>query len=74
MNEPHIYCSGAYEGTWSAPGLGLSGTGGYGCVHNMILAHAKAYHLYNDTYKPYQGGTYNQPKYCPSEGKGCHPE
>ena len=57
MNEPHIYCTGAYESTWMAPGLNQAGTGGYGCVHNMILAHAKAYHLYNDTYRATQGGT-----------------
>lgn len=57
MNEPNIYCNSAYESTGFAPGVGLTGTGGYGCVHNQILAHAKAYHLYNDTYKATQQGT-----------------
>ncbi|XP_034246765.1 uncharacterized protein LOC117648371 isoform X2 [Thrips palmi] len=56
MNEPNIFCNNAYEGSNFAPGLGLTGTGGYGCVHNQILAHAKAYHLYNDTYRATQQG------------------
>ncbi|XP_034246129.1 myrosinase 1-like [Thrips palmi] len=56
LNEPHVFCNGGYEGSSYAPGLGLAGTGGYTCVHNMILAHAKAYHLYNDTYRATQGG------------------
>ena len=45
---------------------------GYLCGHNMLLAHAAAYHLYNDTYRsksPNQegviswtvGGTYGEP-------------
>ncbi|XP_034233988.1 myrosinase 1-like [Thrips palmi] len=56
LDSPQAHCMEAYEGVESAPGLGLEGTGGYGCVHNMILAHAMAYHLYNNTYKMIQGG------------------
>ncbi|KAK3915130.1 Lactase-like protein [Frankliniella fusca] len=56
MNEPHIFCSGGYETGGSAPGIAELGTGGYLCVHNMLLAHAKAWHNYNDNYKPLYGG------------------
>ncbi|XP_026273946.1 cytosolic beta-glucosidase [Frankliniella occidentalis] len=56
MNEPHIFCSGGYETGSAAPGVSQLGTGAYQCVHNMILAHAKAYHLYSDKYRLTQQG------------------
>ena len=36
--------------------MNLSGWGEYACVHNMIKAHAMAYHIYNDEFRSKQNG------------------
>lgn len=49
FNEPFHICIYAYE-------LSMKGVGDYICGHNLLKAHAKAYHLYDDVYKPMQKG------------------
>lgn len=56
VNEPNILCNGAYQDGNNAPGKNMSGVGPYLCVHNMIKAHAKAYHIYNDEFRQSQKG------------------
>ncbi|XP_018320187.1 myrosinase 1-like [Agrilus planipennis] len=56
FNEPYQTCMFSYGGTRLAPALGMSGIADYLCGHNLLKAHAAAYHLYNTTYKPkYKG-------------------
>ncbi|KAK3913277.1 Lactase-phlorizin hydrolase, partial [Frankliniella fusca] len=56
MNEPRTFCTFGYELGGFAPAIAEIGTGSYLCVHNQILAHAKAWHNYNDNYRPLYGG------------------
>lgn len=60
FNEPHIMCTYGYGKMYDtkrlAPGLGLNGVGEYLCVHNILKAHAKAYHLYDDVFRRKQKG------------------
>ncbi|KAJ8667086.1 hypothetical protein QAD02_008748 [Eretmocerus hayati] len=56
INEPYIYCKMGYELTSFAPGLNLSGWGPYVCVHNMLKAHAVAYHIYKNEFKSILNG------------------
>ncbi|KAK3924453.1 Lactase-like protein [Frankliniella fusca] len=56
MNEPRSFCTSGYEFGAIAPSIAETGTGSYLCVHNQILAHAKAWHNYNDNYRPLYGG------------------
>lgn len=59
MNEPVIFCallSSKYQSSGDFPELPV-GTYEYKCVHHLLLAHAKAYRLYEIKYKPTQNGT-----------------
>ncbi|XP_028170456.1 myrosinase 1-like [Ostrinia furnacalis] len=56
MNEPHQHCYNGYGGTQFAPALNAHGIGEYLCTHYMLLAHAKAYHLYDKVFRPKQNG------------------
>jgi beta-glucosidase len=55
INEPVNQAFG-YEGIYYAPGLNSTGVGGYLAAHNMIKAHARAYHLYDKNYRSKQNG------------------
>lgn len=56
MNEPFNFCTVGYgRGNW-APGIKSGGVGEYLCVHHMLLAHARAYHLYKRNYFNSQKG------------------
>lgn len=55
LNEPRSIRIG-YGGTYYAPALNDSGVSDYLASHNLLIAHAKVYHLYNDTYKTSQQG------------------
>ncbi|CAG9118590.1 unnamed protein product [Plutella xylostella] len=69
FNEPTQICLLGYGDTSMAPELGAGGIGEYMCAKNLLLAHAKAYHLYDSEYRSTQAGqvglaihiTYNQP-------------
>ncbi|XP_074452160.1 lactase/phlorizin hydrolase [Larus michahellis] len=57
LNEPYntAYCG--YGVGTSAPGISIRpGRAPYVVGHNLIKAHAEAWHLYNETYRAKQGG------------------
>ncbi|CAG9841134.1 unnamed protein product [Diabrotica balteata] len=54
--SPNKYATLDTEMDTSHPVLFSSGVGEYVCARNVLLAHAKAYHNYNDNYKASQGG------------------
>jgi len=56
FNEPWVLCYLGYGLDAMAPALNMGGIGEYLCSHTLILAHAKAYHLYDDFYRPEQEG------------------
>ncbi|CAH0404983.1 unnamed protein product [Chilo suppressalis] len=56
MNEPHEICNAGYGGMGKAPQLNFKGLADYMCAKNLLVAHAKAYHIYNDEFKPKHGG------------------
>ncbi|XP_072398731.1 myrosinase 1-like [Diabrotica undecimpunctata] len=56
INEPKQVCHAGYGDGYFAPGVVSSGVGEYVCARNVLLAHAKAYHNYNDNYRASQGG------------------
>lgn len=58
INEPHQICVFGYGYDFYSPGLNTSGVGDYLCGHNVLLAHAKAWHLYNDMFREKQKGDF----------------
>ncbi|KAJ8982454.1 hypothetical protein NQ317_010194 [Molorchus minor] len=56
FNEPKQVCGAGYGSGGYAPGVVSNGIGNYICARNILLAHAKAWHIYNDTYKSQYGG------------------
>ncbi|KAL0832750.1 hypothetical protein ABMA28_000925 [Loxostege sticticalis] len=56
MNEPHQHCYNGYGTTYFAPALNAHGIGEYLCTHYILLAHAKAYRLYDKEFRPKQHG------------------
>lgn len=57
FNEPTLICRHGYGGGL-APALESSGVAHYQCAHNLLKAHAKVYHLYNEKYRSLQQGVY----------------
>ncbi|XP_063389576.1 myrosinase 1-like [Cydia fagiglandana] len=57
INEPKQICYEGYGSDGKAPFLNATGVGEYICSKNVLLAHAKVYHLYHDTYRTMQNGT-----------------
>lgn len=57
INEPITQCYYGYGSGSHAPGYVQSGTLTYLCAYTMLLAHAKAYRSYNDTFRATQNGT-----------------
>ncbi|XP_075140639.1 lactase/phlorizin hydrolase-like isoform X1 [Leptodactylus fuscus] len=57
LNEPYIIANLGYGYGTAAPGItNRPGRGPYEAGHNLIRAHAEAWHLYNSTYRATQGG------------------
>uniref|UniRef100_A0A8C8R6R6 Lactase n=1 Tax=Pelusios castaneus TaxID=367368 RepID=A0A8C8R6R6_9SAUR len=57
LNEPYIIANLGYGYGTSAPGISARpGKAPYVVGHNLIKAHAEVWHLYNETYRPKQGG------------------
>ncbi|XP_013138791.1 PREDICTED: myrosinase 1-like [Papilio polytes] len=56
MNEPHQHCSNGYGGDNFVPAMMSGGVGEYLCTHYMLLAHSRAYHLYDKSFRPQQKG------------------
>lgn len=56
VNEPKSICLYSYGSTSSAPGLNLIGDGVYQCAKVHLLAHAKAWHIYDEDFRDIQKG------------------
>ncbi|KAG6457619.1 hypothetical protein O3G_MSEX010370 [Manduca sexta] len=56
INEPYQVCYQGYGDVLKAPRLNLKGIGEYMCGKNILLAHARAYHIYDEEFRPSQGG------------------
>ncbi|XP_047989531.1 myrosinase 1-like [Leguminivora glycinivorella] len=56
FNEPKEVCYQGYGATTMAPQLNAAGVGDYLCAKHLLIAHAKAYHAYNNDFRPSQGG------------------
>ncbi|CAG9854083.1 unnamed protein product [Phyllotreta striolata] len=54
FNEPIYGCSG-YGNDRAAPAVNQSGVGEYICAHNLLKAHAAAYHLYRKEFPQNEG-------------------
>ncbi|XP_036110707.1 lactase-phlorizin hydrolase [Molossus molossus] len=58
LNEPFVVALQGYGYGTAAPGISSRpGTAPYTAGHNLIKAHAEAWHLYNDMYRASQRGT-----------------
>ncbi|XP_063542084.1 myrosinase 1-like [Cydia strobilella] len=56
FHGPREICLEGYGETIKAPQLNATGIGEYLCAKYLLVAHAKAYHAYNNDFKPSQGG------------------
>ncbi len=56
FNEPWVFCVLGYGNPELAPGLVEPLHSHYDCIHNVLKAHANAYHIYNDEFKSTQKG------------------
>lgn len=56
FNEPKQPCYYGYGVGFLAPGHSRRGLGEYICSHNMLKAHAKAYHIYDKEFRAQQKG------------------
>ncbi|XP_053113941.1 cytosolic beta-glucosidase-like isoform X3 [Hemicordylus capensis] len=56
INEPYVAAELGYEKGLMAPGVTEPGTGAYLAAHNMIKAHAAAWHSYDKIFRKTQGG------------------
>ena len=57
FNQPWTICNQGYGTGRNAPGISEKpGEYPYQCVHNVIKAHARVYHTYNNTYRGTQRG------------------
>lgn len=56
MNEPQVVCNMGYGDVDMAPMLDIKGVADYMCTKNILMAHAKAYHIYNEEFRPQHGG------------------
>ncbi|KOB67338.1 Uncharacterized protein OBRU01_19962 [Operophtera brumata] len=57
MNEPREVCYQGYGSTTKAPRMNIQGIAEYMCAKNLLMAHAKAYHIYDEEFRPTQGGS-----------------
>ncbi|CAH1996365.1 unnamed protein product [Acanthoscelides obtectus] len=56
INEPHSFCEFTYGYGHGAPHIFSPGIGDYLCGKTVLIAHARAYHLYQREFKKSQGG------------------
>ncbi|XP_053619750.1 lactase-like protein isoform X2 [Plodia interpunctella] len=57
INQPNTVCVDGYGGDNFAPGINSLGVGDYLCVKHVMLAHAKAYRLYEKEFKTKHQGS-----------------
>lgn len=60
LNEPKQFGIFGYGSKRFAPGIDAKGIGEYLAVKNMLLAHARAWHLYDKEFRDKQKGKYLQ--------------
>lgn len=56
LNEPREICYSGYGAAAMAPAVNATGIGDYICAKNVVLAHSRVYHLYNNEFRFSQGG------------------
>ncbi|KAL3286566.1 hypothetical protein HHI36_001067 [Cryptolaemus montrouzieri] len=56
FNEFFQFCEVGYSDGQRAPFVSSPGVGGYQCSHNALLAHGRAYRMYEKEFKSIQGG------------------
>jgi lactase-phlorizin hydrolase len=56
FNEPHIQAESGYGSGGNAPRIKGSGIKDYTAGHNIIKAHARAWHIYDENYRAVQQG------------------
>ncbi|XP_026729957.1 myrosinase 1-like [Trichoplusia ni] len=56
FNEPREICFQGYGSTTKAPILNSTAVGTYLCAKHLVIAHAKAYYVYDNEFRPTQGG------------------
>lgn len=56
INEPYQVCVQGYGDTSKAPLLDIKGFADYLCSKNILLAHARAYHIYDEEFRSKQNG------------------
>ncbi|XP_038208449.1 myrosinase 1-like [Zerene cesonia] len=56
INEPYYICYEGYGADILAPQVNITGIAEYLCAKNVLVAHAKAYHIYDEEFRPTQGG------------------
>uniref|UniRef100_A0A2A4ISU7 beta-glucosidase n=1 Tax=Heliothis virescens TaxID=7102 RepID=A0A2A4ISU7_HELVI len=56
LNEPDLICQDVFHLDWYLPEEINNKFGEYSCTRNILLAHARAYRLYEKEYKPHQNG------------------
>ncbi|KAJ8930753.1 hypothetical protein NQ314_016414 [Rhamnusium bicolor] len=54
FNEPKQICHEGYGDAHKAPAVVSPGIGEYLCTHNVLKAHAKAYHIYDEEFRAKQ--------------------
>uniref|UniRef100_A0AAR5QGS6 Myrosinase 1 n=1 Tax=Dendroctonus ponderosae TaxID=77166 RepID=A0AAR5QGS6_DENPD len=59
INEPTLVCNGGYGSGFMAPGLHLIGDGIYQCGYVLLKAHARAYRIYEEEFKPLYHGRFS---------------
>ncbi|KOB66415.1 Beta-glucosidase, partial [Operophtera brumata] len=57
VNDPRKACSDEFNADIKAPEANNTGIAVYLCAKNILLAHAHAYHLYDEKYRKLQNGT-----------------
>ncbi|KAG5872239.1 hypothetical protein JTB14_026481 [Gonioctena quinquepunctata] len=56
FNEPRQVCTGGYGYAYNPPAISSQGLLEYVCAHNLLRAHTKAWHIYNDEFRAKQRG------------------
>lgn len=56
INEPFFHCLLMFEKATHPPAIQTPGEGYYECGRNILLAHARAYHIYKNEFKVTQKG------------------
>ncbi|XP_059049864.1 lactase/phlorizin hydrolase-like [Achroia grisella] len=56
MNEPREICYQGYGSDTMAPRLNIQGIAEYMCAKNLLVAHARAYHIYDQEFRAIQNG------------------